>query len=183
MKPLFKALALLQLLATMPLDAAEVNGHILPDNISRFDTSFTLSGCGFRELLFSDIYLLGMYLADGGREAGAIRDRQVGKVFILDVLYEGNLPEDLPDLWREPLSEQISTELLEILQDLYDRVDTGSRVEFAYHPDAGEVLRINGEVAVRESGRELMPALVELWLGEDPVSGNLKRLLLKGDCG
>jgi len=27
-----------------------------------------------------------------------------------------------------------------------------------------------------------MPALTNLWLGEEPVSGNLKRLLLKGEC-
>lgn len=45
-----------------------------------------------------------------------------------------------------------------------------------------EELRINDKLALRENQPELIPALANLWLGADPVSGNLKRLLLKGSC-
>lgn len=164
------------------LESAEIEGYDLPDSITRFDTPYRLSGCGLRELLFSDIYLLGMYLpADAPRDA-TMREAGTGKIFLLRVLYKGDLPDDLPDLWREPLADQLSKEYLSILQDVYDRVAPGDTVEFALHPGTGEVLRINGAVEIRESDVELIPALVELWLGDDPVSGNLKRLLMKGQC-
>ena len=98
------------------------------------------------------------------------------------MLYDGNMPEDLPNLWREPLAEQISAEMLKILQEYYDAVKYGDRVQFAYLPSLGEEVRINDVPVIRDQDRELLPALIDLWLGDDPVSGNLKRLLLNGNC-
>ncbi len=165
-----------------PLHAAEMHGRHLPDSLQRFDSNFSLAGCGLREFFFIDIYLLSLYLPDEAAGPATVHNSNSPRVFVLDVLYKGDMPDDLPNLWREPLSQQISAELLEILQEQYDRVDTGDRVELAWYPGEGEQLRINGELVVREPGKELMPALTEMWLGEDPVSGNLKRLLLQGDC-
>jgi len=161
---------------------AEIDGHTLPDSITRFDTEYTLSGCGLRELLFSDLYLLGLYLPESGTDPARIVDSDADRIFLLKVLYKGELPEDLPALWREPLADQVSKEYLAILQDVYDQVDDGDTVEIAYRSDRPEVLRINDQVAVRESDVQLIPALTSLWLGDDPVSGNLKRLLLEGTC-
>jgi len=180
---LFKRILILPLLlASFQLSAAEIRDRFLPDSIERAGVVYTLSGCGLREFFFNDIYLLGMYLPVGGSDVANIRRSDTGKVFLLDVLYSGNMPEDLPNLWREPLSDQISTEFLEILQEHYEAVEYGDRVEFAYQPPLGEEIRINDVPVVREDGRELMPALIDLWLGDDPVSGNLKRLLLNGRC-
>lgn len=179
---LLAVMLFVSLFVTMPSRAAEMHGQTLPDTLRRFDTTYRLSGCGLREFLFMDIYLLAIYLPEQGHTLSEIQGNTIGRIFLLDVLYEGNLPDDIPGLWREPLAEEISAELLEILQEQYDRVDSGDRVEIAYQPDQGEVLRINGEVVIRDQGRELMPALTDLWLGDDPVSGNLKRLLLNGQC-
>lgn len=162
--------------------AADIAGYNLPDSLQRFDSVYSLSGCGLREFLFSDIYLLGMYLPLNHGDVSEIADAGVGKIFLLEVLYDGTLPDDIPDLWREPLAEQLSTEMLEILQHHYDQIESGDRIEFSYQPSHGEELRINDEVIVEEQERELIPALLELWLGDDPVSGNLKRLLLNGSC-
>lgn len=170
------------LLLSQFVQGAEIAGHTLPDTVQRFDRTFRLSGCGLRELLFSDIYLLGLYLEEPGSTLADIADAGTGKIYILRVLYKGDLPEDLPDAWREPLATQLSTEYLDILQDLYDRVENGDTVEFRYLPGRREEIRINGGVELRETDTALVPALTRLWLGEDAVSGNLKRLLLKGTC-
>ncbi len=61
-------------------------------------------------------------------------------------------------------------------------MDSGDTVEFSFQPGMQEELRINDKLALRENQPELIPALTNLWLGADPVSGNLKRLLLKGSC-
>lgn len=161
-------------------NSAEVSGNTLPGSLTRFDRDYVLSGCGLRELLFSDIYLLGLYLPSPETDPVAIA--KTGRVFLLKVLYKGDLPDDLPELWREPLASQLSKEYLDILQDIYDKVDNGDTVEFSFQPGMREELRINGKLEIRENQPELIPALTELWLGEDPVSGNLKRLLLKGSC-
>lgn len=182
MKPLVRALLTPVLFTALPSLAAEMHGRNLPDELQRFDTTFALSGCGLREFLFMDIYLLAVYLPVDRNSLEDIQSPGTGKVYVLDVLYKGELPDDIPGLWREPLAEEISSELLAILQEQYDRVDSGDRVEIAYLPDHGETLRINGEVVIRDPDRELIPALTDLWLGNDPVSGNLKRLLLNGRC-
>jgi hypothetical protein len=170
------------LLVSVAAESAEFHGRQLPDQLQRFGTRYELAGCGLREFIFLDIYLLSVYLPAGTPLSGQIDNRDIGKVFLLDVLYDGNMPDDLPNLWREPLADEISAELLAILQDQYDRVQTDDRVEFGYYPGFGEELRINEEPVLREPGRELMPALIELWLGDDPVSNNLRRLLISGDC-
>lgn len=181
MKLLPGTLALLYLLATSA-HAAELHDRFLPDRIERAGVVYTLTGCGLREFFFNDIYLLGMYLPVDSSSLDEIRRSDTGKVFLLDVLYSGSMPDDLPNLWREPLAEEISSEFLEILQEHYDAVEFGDRVEFAYQPSLGEEIRINDVPVVQEPGRELIPALIDLWLGDDPVSGNLKRLLLNGRC-
>lgn len=183
MRLLFQLLSLPLLFSAMiSAQAAEIHERYLPDTIKRSGVVYTLSGCGLREFFFNDIYLLGMYLPADSRGVEEIRRSDTGKIFLLDVLYSGNMPEDLPNLWREPLADQISSELLEILQEHYDAVKFGDRVEFAFQPPLGEEIRINDVPEIREPGRELIPALIELWLGDDPVSGNLKRLLLNGRC-
>lgn len=171
------------LFAALPSWSAEMYGRSVPDELQRFGNTYRLSGCGLREFLFMDIYLLAFYLPDDSNDITAIQSHNTGKIFVLDVLYEGSLPDDIPNLWRAPLAEQISSELLEILQEQYDKVDTGDRVEIAFQPGRGEAMRINGDIVIRDQGKELMPALTDLWLGDDPVSGNLKRLLLNGRCG
>lgn len=162
--------------------AADIDGYHLSDGFTRSGAQFALAGCGLREFLFNDIYLLGLYLPKDNPDFSRIHDGEVSKVFRLEVLYEGNFPEDLPGIWREPLAEQVSSELLQILQENYDRVNSGDTVEFAYLAGQGEEIRINDELVIQEPGRELIPALLELWLGDDPVSGNLKRLLLNNNC-
>ncbi len=184
MRPAFSLLLLLLMvsLPTTLLKSAKISGTSLPDSLQRFDNDYRLHGCGLRELLFSDIYLLGLYLNQPDTGSDNLIDSRRPRIFLLKVLYKGDLPEDIPDLWKEPLAEQLSREYLGILQDLYDEVDNGDTVEFFFHPENGEILKINGEVHVRKSTVALVPALTELWLGEDPVSDNLKRLLTNRDC-
>lgn len=182
MNLLTRLLALPLFLVAMATYAAEIHDRYLPETIERAGVVYRLSGCGLREFFFNDIYLLGMYLPADGRGAAEVSQADSGKIFLLDVLYSGSMPDDLPNLWREPLADEISAEFLEILQQHYEAVQYGDRVEFAFQPSLGEEIRINDVPVVRESGQELIPALVELWLGDDPVSGNLKRLLLNGEC-
>jgi len=180
MKKLSLALLVLLFQITSNTEAADISGYTLPDTISRFNKSYSLSGCGLREMLFSDIYLLGLYLETPTADPATIRNS--GRIFLLKVLYKGDLPEDLPALWSEPLARQLSSEYLDILQDIYDKVDNGDSVEISFEPGEREIVRINDTIEIRETEIALMPALTNLWLGEEPVSGNLKRLLLKVEC-
>jgi len=59
----------------------------LPDTISRFDGKYVLSGCRLRELLFSDIYFLGLYLPNPETDSADIAGS--GRVFLLKMLHEG----------------------------------------------------------------------------------------------
>jgi hypothetical protein len=42
---------------------------------------------------------------------------------------------------------------------------------------------VNGRVVTTRPGSGLMDAMLDLWIGIDPISSNLKRLLLSGSCG
>jgi hypothetical protein len=88
----------------------------------------------------------------------------------------------LPDEWRTRIEDAVSAEMLRTLQGFYKRIRSGDVVTVGYAPDSDTTLRINGEAVVSQSGNDLIDTMLRIWIGDSPISDNLKRLLLKGSC-
>ena len=136
------------------------------------DTAFERVGCGMRRLLFSDIYILCLY--DGPSSASMLQ---------MDIVYEGDMPDGIPDDWRPHLIEVISDETIARINASFAQLSTGDIVQFAYLPLAHlSALLVNGEVKVSNPGMELYDTVQAMWLGDEPISKRLKKNILGHAC-
>jgi len=170
--------------AATSAQAAQVAGITLSPTETVQGHQLLLTGCGVREELWMDLYAVSLYLPQGtAAEASRIRDSSVPKLLQLDVTYDGSVPNGLPDDWAQRLREQVSREFIRTLQNQYNDLKYGDTVRIAYVPNGGTTLSVNGRVVTTRPGSGLMDAMLDLWIGTDPISSNLKRLLLSGSCG
>jgi hypothetical protein len=166
--------------------AAEISGVTLPPRVTYSDNQLALAGCGTREIsvFFIDveIYVISLYLPTPSTDAATILAPGTTKLVQLDIVYDGSMPEGLPDDWRSRIEDAVSIEMLATLQGFYQRIRSGDVATIGYAPDSGTTLRINGEAVVSQPGNDLIDTMLRIWLGDSPISHNLKRLLLKGSC-
>jgi hypothetical protein len=83
------------------------------------------------------------------------------------------------------LRRNVSTEAWKSLQDrlaklnrAYVDVKPGDRYTLTYVPGKGTTLRLNGNPLVTVEGSDFAAAYFRIWLGEDPISPQLRDLLL-----
>jgi hypothetical protein len=151
-----------------------------------FGQPLLLTSCGVREMWWQNLYLVSLYLPKPTRDVATILSSDIEKAVRLDVLYDGQIPESMPESWRLHLEQQrVPTEVMQQLTSVYAkvaRVGSGAVLFLAYAPGTGTVVTLNGTEILHERGAALINALLNLWLGPDPESENLRRLLLQGSC-
>jgi Chalcone isomerase-like len=83
------------------------------------------------------------------------------------------------------LRRNVSAEALKSLQDrlaklnrAYVDVKPGDRYTLTFVPGKGTTLRLNGNPLVTVEGADFAAAYFRIWLGEDPISPQLRDLLL-----
>lgn len=133
-------------------------------------------------MLWNSLYLVAIYLEEATSDVDKIMSDSSAKAIRLKVLYDNELPEELPELWREPLQEEMNRIMLETVLNLYDQISTGDIVIFTYHPELGTRVSLNNERVIERNNSTLITTLLYNWIGIEPVSENLKRLLLNQSC-
>ena len=82
----------------------------------------------------------------------------------------------------EQLRQAAPRDTVQTFLDRYREIDTGDMITIAYTPDAGTAVRLNGETIVEQPGHQLANALLGMWIGQDPVSAEMRSSLLQGEC-
>jgi hypothetical protein len=173
------------LCAAMPASTslgAEVAGERLPSTLSIAGRELTLAGCAPRQILWKEVYALGLYLPRPDTTIAYIRDPSTSKAVRIKVAYEGDVPDQLPEQWREQLGSVLSQNELQMLQRSYATLQPSDAVTVAYTPGGDTTVLLNGEAFLQKPGHELMNALLEIWLGRDPVAEDMRRSILAGTC-
>lgn len=157
-------------------------GVTLPTSAEVDRRRLRLGGCAVREMWWMDLYTLAVYVPDAPIDVATMLQPGTPKLVRMDVVYDGEVPGGLPEEWRDRLREEVSREFLRTLQDLYGDLKGGDTVAVAYAPDRGTTLAVNEEQVAARPGHGTMEAMLRLFVGQDPVSENMKRLLLQGSC-
>lgn len=165
-----------------PAWPAQVAGVTLPPTESVQGAQLQLAGCAAREELWTDLYAVSLYLPAGATGAARMIDDQTPKLVRLDVTYNGEVPDGLPSEWKERLQQRVSQEFIQTLQNQYNKLRGGDTVRISYAPGSGTILSVNGNTIVTQPASELMNAMMQVWIGPNPVSDNIKRHLLRGSC-
>ena len=171
-----------------PTLAAEVAGIQVDERIKLESSELVLNGAGLRTKAFFKVYVAGLYLAEkktsvaevlalpGAKRVSMRLMRDLSAKQLTDALDEG-IRDNTPAAEQEGLKGRIA-ELIGIMNSLQS-AKQGDVVALDWLPGIGVRVVLNGEAKGKPiAGEDFYRALLRIWLGDDPVSGSLKRALL-----
>ena len=152
--------------------------HAFPRRLTIGGHSLALNGQAVRSKLFGmiDLYRIGLYLQQQTSDTSRIGP-DAPKALRLEVLHDTRsryLPED----WRDELLALLTPQDTERLRAAYAKIQAGDIVTISYIPGEGSRLAVNHSTILQSHGGELMRAFLDRWVGEDPVSADIKAALL-----
>ena len=178
------------LLVPLAASGAELEGVRMDEQLRVGSQALQLNGMALRTRVFFKVYVAGLYLPQKTRDAaqalrmpGAKRValvllRDVGADIFVSSLVEA-LKENLSDAEQARLKPQVE-ELTGLMQKVGE-AKKGTVIGLDFAPGAGTSVLVNGAAQGRPiAGDEFYPALLRIWLGEKPVSDDMKKGLLAG---
>lgn len=125
-----------------------------------------------------ELYRIGLYLsAPAADTAGLTRDR--AKALRLQILHDTRSSR-IPAEWRNELQPALTTAEQQTLRVAYTRLQAGDTLTISYVPGEGTHVAVNDDIVLRSEGADVMHAFLDQWLGQDPVSDDIKSALLGG---
>jgi hypothetical protein len=181
------AVVLVALLAA-PAFAAEVAGIKIDDRINLESQELVLNGAGLRTKAFFKVYVAGLYLAakktsaddvlalPGAKRIAMRLMRDLSAKQLTDALDEG-FRDNTPVAEQEPLKGRLAE--LTVVMNALQSAKEGDVIALDWVPGSGTRIVLNGEPRGKAIvGEDFYRALLRIWLGDNPVSGSLKKALL-----
>jgi hypothetical protein len=182
------AAALLSLAAALPVAAATVDGVNLPDTVQAGGQSLTLNGAGLRsEFGLFGVYVAGLYLPQRSKDAAAIVQATEPRRIVMK-MRRGVGTGTMMKAFHEGVARNLSDSELAALKSKLDQLDQsfqsvkelkeGDEIDLDFSADGSTRASYNGQAMNTIPGADLSSALLKIWLGRDPVQGDLKKKLL-----
>lgn len=174
------------MMLSVSANALEMEGVQIPETITQADgTQLVLNGAGIRSKFIFDIYIGQLYLKDKSSDANAVLSPDTGKRITMHFLYDEVEKEKLVDAWDEGFEDNGTKEQLKALEGqitefnaMFDTVKKGDQIVLDYIPAAGTTVTIKGEKKGIIPGKAFNDLLLSIWIGEEPVTDDLKDSLL-----
>jgi hypothetical protein len=103
---------------------------------------------------------------------------QTAKALRIEITYENDLRRRVAIDWRRELIPPLEASAIAQLRGTFAPLQHGDVVLIAYAPTTGTFVRVNKSVAVSEANHDLMLAFLDHWLGQRPVSEEIKKTLI-----
>jgi Chalcone isomerase-like len=177
------AVLVLSLLA-VPASAKDVEGTPIADQITVEGKTLRLIGAGIRTKWMFSVYVGALYAEKPTFNAvNLIKSEQVKRMelhMLRDVGKE-KIVESITEGFDKQSKEQMPAlkDRLAQLASAVPDLKKGDVLTLTYVPDKGTVVGGAGKETVIP-GKDFADALFTVWLGPDPVDGDLKRKLLGG---
>jgi Chalcone isomerase-like len=174
-------------LSSFSLQAKEVAGINIPENISFSDqsTKLVLNGAGIRTKFIFDIYIGSLYLEKKLNSAEAIYSLAGEKRISMHFLYDEIEKEKLISGWNTGFENNLTDEELikfksqiDQFNALFVTVKKGDVINLNFTPTTGTQMVMNSKVRGLVEGDSFFTALLKIWLGEEPADSDLKEAML-----
>lgn len=174
-----------------PCVAAEVEGVKLDDRvyIAQGVPELQLNGAGpRRKMLVAKVYVAALYLTQKRSTSDAVLSDRGPKRLAMHVLHDEITAEQMVAMLNDglaannqlpelgPLESRIR-ELAAMMRTV-GRISQGGVILLDYLPGIGTRITINGVARATIPGEDFHRAMMRIWLGDRPVDGRLKRMLL-----
>ncbi len=168
-------------------EARDVAGVQLKEQLNaEGGKTLVLNGAGIRSKFFFKIYVGALYMEMPSANAKEVIGADSGKRIVMHFLYDEVSKEKLVDSWNEGFKNNTSPEQLATLADrintfnaLFDSVQEGDAIVLDYQPQSGTRVSIKGKEKGLIVGKDFNDALLRIWLGDRPVTDDLKKAMLK----
>ena len=162
-----------------------VSGVSMPEVVSVAGRELRLNGMGVRRAkIFFEVYVVGLYLEKPTTDARAAIATDEAKRIVIRMLR---------DVSRKMFLQAVETGImrnsgpempalrarLDLLEQALPALKKGNVLDFTYLPGVGTLVR-GQDREMTIPGKDFAEALFSVWLGPNPVIGELKRQLLGG---
>jgi hypothetical protein len=143
-------------------------------------TALSLAGHASRLYLLGqvEVYDIALYVEAPPADLARLRAEAASKVMRVEVRYQDDLRRPLPIDWRRELVPQLEAAGTAHLRATAGTLRQGDVLLIEYVPGKGTTVRVNKTVAVAGVSHDLMLTFLDHWLGQRPVSEEIKRALL-----
>ncbi|VAW58315.1 FIG026291: Hypothetical periplasmic protein [hydrothermal vent metagenome] len=154
-------------------------------SIEGVDAPLILNGAGIRSKFFFKIYVGALYLPKKQNNAEAILKSAQANRVLMHFLYDEVEKKKLVDAWVDGFEENVSSDVFSALKDrlkkfneMFSDVQKGDVVLLDYIPQKGTRVTIKNKVKGIIEGADFNRALLSVWLGDEPVTDDLKDAML-----
>ncbi len=176
-------------LTSLSASALEIQGVRLEEQVQLAeDRKLQLNGAGMRGFLFFKMYVAGLYLDGKQTSAAAVMADTGAKRIALHVVTDNNDTPHFQKGFRKGIEQNYSAQELAQLQErleafvhLFDGVKAvkkGDVIDLDWQPGTGTRVTFNGTELGQVAGEDFYRALLSIWIGEKPVSNNVKKGML-----
>ncbi len=171
------------LLASSSLLGGEVAGVKMSDSATIEGKNLRLNGMGLRKKLIFKVYVAGLYLENPSKDASAILSSDQVKSIQLHMLRSisgSELSDSIGEaFWKNAGASKSTLDArLQKLKGMFPSVVSGDLIVLTYVPGKGTLVSAKGQQKGVVEGKDFADALFSVWLGQDPVQSDLKKLLL-----
>jgi hypothetical protein len=169
--------------------AIAVAGEIAGVQMAQTETvegkALKLNGMGLRTKFIVKVYVLGLYLEEPSKDPAAIlasdQVKSMRMAFVRGVAGP-KISETIAEGFERNSKAQIPAlkARLDKLAAMIPDVVSGDLVILTYVPGKGTMVSAKGADRGVIEGKDFADALFSVWLGADPVQGDLKKALLGG---
>ena len=132
----------------------------------------------FHLLGLLEIYSVALYSNVPARDIERLASPDVAKALRIEIEYEEDFRRQLTIDWQRELIPPLNHVAIEHLRQTFAPLKRGAVVLIEYTPSKGTTVRVNTATVTSGVTHDLMLAFLDHWLGQRPVSEELKRTLM-----
>ena len=147
--------------------------------------TLVLNGAGIRYKFFFKVYVGALYLPEQQQDAGKIMANDAYNRIVMHIVYDEVPKAKLVSAWQEGFADNNSEgvmasikDRLQAFNDMFTDLKQGDIVLLDYLPGTGTRVNIKGQELGVIAGADFNRALLSVWLGDEPVTEELKEALL-----
>lgn len=174
---------------TPPALAIKIADTDIPDTLTldQDESPLVLNGAGIRKKYFMKIYIGALYLPTKQTSVATITTGDDARSIHMHILHSSISKKKITGAWKDGLAANLPegemtalTIKLQQFNNLFSDVHEGDVIRIDYLPGTGTQVTINSEVRGSVKGTDFFNALLLVWLGDDPISSDLKKAMLGG---
>jgi len=149
------------------------------------DKELKLNGLAVRYKFFFKIYVAALYVEQTSQNASVLIKHAGAKRMLMHFVYDEVPVEKLVSGWLDGFEENTSAEEFKLLKPRIDKFNAmfetlheGDVVLLDYLPGKGTRVTVKGVEKGSIEGEDFNQALLKIWIGDEPVTEDLKEGLL-----